>query len=156
MKFTTWDSTGVAQDFELKDGDKKGDVVIISRRRENVSDIIEENKRQAREEGRQTLGRGTQTSMYKLGSLSQLQTFNLIKQGIFYDDNKLRRWMGDLDNYLWRVLDKPRRGGISAIQSLQDLGRQPELDLRASDSERRVLPHHGYDVREPSATDKSQ
>ena len=46
-------------------------------------------------------GEGTQTSGKLLGSISPLQMQMLIEQGIFWDDNKLRKWFKDLDNYLW-------------------------------------------------------
>ena len=139
MKFSIEDSNGVIQDFELKSGPKAEDVIVNMSWRENVDDIIEENKRQAREEGRQTMGKGTQTSMYKLGSLSHLQTHMLMQQGIFQDDNRLRRWFNDLDNYLWRAVDKTR--GRRAVQGLQADGRQPESHVRAVDSERRLVSH---------------
>lgn len=45
--------------------------------------------------------KGTQTSMRKLGTISLLQMQLLKEQGIWDDDDKLRKWFKDLDNYLW-------------------------------------------------------
>jgi hypothetical protein len=47
------------------------------------------------------MGDGTQTSGRLLGSISPLQMQMLVEQGIFWDDDKLRKWFKDLDNYLW-------------------------------------------------------
>lgn len=44
-----------------------------------------------------------QDSMRMIGSVSPLKMFQLIKEGIWYDDKKLRAWFKDLDNYLWNV-----------------------------------------------------
>ena len=109
MRFELDDGNGVIQEFEL-DADKKGNVVVNTMLKENVSEILEDNKKQ-QSFGRQTLGKGTQTSMYKLGQISNMQAYMLIQQGIFQDDKALRKWFADLDNYYWRTVDKSRRGG---------------------------------------------
>lgn len=118
MKFNLTDQYGVVQEFEIKDGERKGDVVIHSRLKEDVEEILESNKQQQKGD-RQTLGKGTQTSQYKLGELSNLQAYMLMQQNIFWDDKALRRWFNDLDNYLWRTVEKKRRGGRSAVQDIQ-------------------------------------
>jgi len=109
MKFQIDDGNGVIQEFEL-DADKKGNVVVNTMLKEDVSEILEDNKRQ-QSFGRQTMGKGTQTSMYKLGQISNMQAYMLIQQGIFQDDKALRKWFHDLDNYYWRTVDKSRKGG---------------------------------------------
>jgi hypothetical protein len=109
MKFQIDDGNGVIQEFHL-DADKKGNVVINSMLKEDVSEILQDNKQQ-QSFGKQTLGKGTQTSMYKLGQISNMQAYMLIQQGIFQDDKALRKWFEDLDNYYWRTVDKSRRGG---------------------------------------------
>lgn len=112
--FTLYDQYGIAQKITLRTGDRPDDVVVDMQCVENVDDIIEDNKRQ-QSAGKQMFGKGTQTSQYKLGQLSHLQTYNLMQQGIFQDDNKLRGWFNDLDNYLWRTIDKTRKGGKRAV-----------------------------------------
>lgn len=109
MEFSLDDGNGVIQDFKL-DADRQGNVTVTSRLREDVSSIIEDNKR-LQNEGEQTIGRGTQTSMRKLGQVSNLQAHMLMQQGIFFDDNAMRKWFRDLDNYLWRTSHKKRKGG---------------------------------------------
>lgn len=116
---TLVDQYGIEQRFVIRDGEKTGDVVIETYHAEDVDSIIESNKKQQLN-GKQTLGKGTQTSMYKLGELSNLQAFNLMQQGIFFDDKALRKWFNDLDNYLWRTVDKTRKGGKRAVQSVQN------------------------------------
>lgn len=113
MKFSINDD-GVVQEFIL-DADSKGNVVVTTRLKEDVTEVIEDNKRQQLS-GKQTLGKGTQTSMYKLGQLSNMQAYNLMQQGIFWDNKALRKWFDDLDNYLWRTVDKKRKGGERAVQ----------------------------------------
>lgn len=117
--FTLYDQYGIAQKFTLRTGKRPDDVVVEMQSVEEVDEIIDENKRQ-QNAGKQVLGKGTQTSMYKLGQLSHLQTYNLMQQGIFQDDNKLRGWFNDLDNYLWRTVSKTRKGGTRAVQSVQN------------------------------------
>lgn len=118
MKFELNDGNGVIQEFKL-DADKKGNVIVSTRLKEDVSEILNDNKRQ-QNDGKQVMGKGTQTSMYKLGQISNLQAFMLIQQGKFFDDNELRNWFNDLDNYLWRTAEKKRKGGQRAVQSVQD------------------------------------
>ena len=149
MKFSMDDGNGVIQDFELKDGPKKGDVIVNMSLREAVNSVLDDNKRQ-RNFGRQTLGKGTQTSMYKLGEISMLQAHILMQQGIFQDDNALRKWFNDYDNYLWRVVDKS--GARRAVQGLQDSGRQPEQHLWNQNSERGLVLRDGDDVRKHQST----
>jgi len=117
--FTLYDQYGIAQNFTLRTGERSDDVVVEMQAVEDVDAIIDDNKR-AQNSGKQTLGKGTQTSMYKLGQLSHLQVYNLMQQGVFQDDNKLRGWFNDLDNYLWRTVSKKRKGGTRAVQSLQN------------------------------------
>lgn len=110
MKLSIVDQYGITQEFNIKDGERKGDVVIETYSMDDVDDIIEQNKK-AQLGDRQTIGKGTQTSMYKLGSLSHLQVYNLKQQGIYDDDKQLRSWFNDLNNYLWRTVAKKRKGG---------------------------------------------
>lgn len=116
MKFELDDGNGVIQQFKLE-ADSKGNVIVTTAFKENVDEVIEDNKRQ-QIDGKQVMGKGTQTSMYKLGQLSNLQAFMLMQQGVFFDDKSLRKWFNDLDNYLWRTAEKKRRGGINAVQSV--------------------------------------
>jgi len=109
MKFTLPDSDGCHQEIVLEDAGK-GLVTVHMQSKEDVTSIIESNKR-AQKMGRQGMGEGTQESMYKLGELSALQTHELMKQGIFQDDKALRKWFDDLNNYLWRTAAKKRKGG---------------------------------------------
>ena len=117
MKFELDDGNGVVQEFAI-DADRKGNIIVQTRLKEDVSEIIDDNKRQQNDK-KQVMGKGTQTSMYKMGQLSNLQAFMLIQQGVFFDDKALRKWFNDLDNYLWRTAEKKRRGGQRAVQSLQ-------------------------------------
>lgn len=70
---------------------------------ENVENILKANAHERSISGGKYFGKGTQTSMKKLGSISPTQMMLLIEQGIFWDDKKLRAWFNDLDNYLWTV-----------------------------------------------------
>lgn len=74
----------------------------------DVSDIIDANKHERNHEDTEYLGKGTQTSGKKIGSISPVMMMQLIEQGIFWDDKKLLAWFDDLDNYLWRTTDKTR------------------------------------------------
>lgn len=112
--FELVDQYGIVQKYKLRTGEKPENVIVETYSQENNDDIIEDNKRQ-QAEAKQTLGKGTQTSMYKLGQLSHLQTFMLMNQGVFFDDKALRGWFNDLDNYLWRTVNKKRRGGQRAV-----------------------------------------
>lgn len=71
--------------------------------KEDVSDILEVNALIRNADGKVYYGEGTQTSGKLLGTISPLQMQMLIEQGIFWDDNKLRAWFRDLDNYMWSV-----------------------------------------------------
>ena len=116
MKHDTFelnDGNGVIQQFKLE-ADKKGNVVVSTGLREEVDQILEDNKRQ-QNDSKQYMGKGTQTSMYKLGQISNLQAHMLIEQGVFFDDKALRKWFNDLDNYLWRTAEKKRKGGHNAV-----------------------------------------
>ena len=96
------------QEFTIKDGDK-GDIIVDVRSLEDVDAIIEDNKK-AQNGKKQVWGKGTQTSAYRLGQLSALKAYQLMKEGIYQDDKALRKWFNDLDNYLWRTVEKRRRG----------------------------------------------
>lgn len=71
--------------------------------KEDVSDILELNAAIRNADGKVYFGEGTQTSGRLLGTISPLQMQMLIEQGIFWDDDALRRWFKDLDNYMWSV-----------------------------------------------------
>lgn len=71
--------------------------------KEDVSDILELNAAIRNSAGKVYFGEGTQTSGRLLGTISPLQMQMLIEQGIFWDDDKLRKWFKDLDNYMWSV-----------------------------------------------------
>lgn len=118
MKFSLDDGNGVIQEFKLE-ANRSGDVLISNSLKEDVTKILDDNKRQ-QNDSKQVMGKGTQTSMYKLGQISNLQAFMLMQQGKFFDDNALRKWFNDLDNYLWRTAEKKRKGGQRAVQSVQD------------------------------------
>jgi len=115
MKFILPDQGNVYQEFTLREDDK-GVVHIDVVAKEDVTDLIDANKA-AQNDARQTLGKGTQTSMFKLGELSALKAHQLMQAGVFFDDSALRKWFADLDNYLWRTVHKKRRGG-NAVQGL--------------------------------------
>lgn len=70
---------------------------------EDVSDILKINALIRNNADKIYFGEGTQTSGKLLGTISPLQMQMLIEQGIFWDDNKLRKWFKDLDNYMWSV-----------------------------------------------------
>ena len=85
-----WTEAEYNQDGSLKIQDK-----------EDVSSILRVNAH-LRNSGQPVyFGEGTQTSARLLGSVSPLQMQLLIEQGIWNDDDKLRKWFKDLDNYLW-------------------------------------------------------
>ena len=111
MRFVLPDGDGF-QEITIKDGRKAGEVQIDLVSKEETKDIIEANKR-AQRGAVQKLGKGTQTSMELIGRLGNLQAHKLMQQGIYWDDDALKRWLNDLDNYLWRVKDKKR--GTHAI-----------------------------------------
>lgn len=108
MKFVLPDSGNVYQEFTLREDDA-GNVVVDIVPAEDVTDLIDANKR-AQNEDKQVIGKGTQTSMFRLGELSALKAHQLMQDGTFWDDAALRKWFHDLDNYLWRVVHKKRRG----------------------------------------------
>lgn len=115
MKFVLPDGAGW-QEVNIRET-PDGDIVVDLQSFEDVTPIIEDNKK--RQLGKKEYwGKGTQTSQYHLGQLSALKAHELMKQGIYQDDNALRRWFNDLENYLWRTVHKKRRGG-NAIQSTQ-------------------------------------
>ena len=113
MKFTLPDANGAWQEITIKDT-LDGGVQVDMHSVEDVSGLIEANKR-AQSEKPLTLGKGTQSSMKKLGSLSAVMAHELMKKGVYQDDNALRRWFDDLDNYLWRTVAKTRKGGRNAV-----------------------------------------
>jgi len=108
MKFNLDDGGGY-QTITIKDGDKPGDVKIDIVSAEDVTSVIESNKRAQNSGEKQMLGNGTETSMFKMGELSALKAYQLMQSNIFWDDKALRKWFSDLDNYLWRVTRKARR-----------------------------------------------
>ena len=69
--------------------------------KEDVDFILKINEHDRNNNIKDDFGKGTQTSMRKLGSISLLQMQLLKEQGIWDDDDKLRKWFKDLDNYLW-------------------------------------------------------
>jgi len=68
---------------------------------EDVDFVLKLNAYDRNNNIKDDFGKGTQTSMRKLGTISLLQMQKLKEQGIWDDDNKLRAWFKDLDNYLW-------------------------------------------------------
>ena len=95
----TWEEISIT---ELDDNTVKIDVVP----KQMVDDVLKENAFYRNSDKRYTYGKGTQTSMEHLAEISNLQAHELIKQQVFWDDNRLRKWCKDLDNYLWNT----RRG----------------------------------------------
>jgi hypothetical protein len=71
--------------------------------KEDVSSILKVNAFLRNSGGKVDFGEGTQTSGRLLGTISPLQMQMLVEQGIFWDDDKLRKWFKDLDNYMWTV-----------------------------------------------------
>lgn len=118
MKFVLPDSGNAWQEVNIRE-DADGNIIVDTVSVEDTTEVIESNKR-AQAANRQTMGKGTQTSMFKLGEISALQAYELMKQGIFQDDKALRRWFGDLDNYLWRTVSRDNKGKYHAVQSPQD------------------------------------
>ena len=106
MKFNLPDAGGGYQEITITEGGK-GSTIVTIQSKEDVEGVIEKNKR-ALTSDRQYMGKGTQTSMYKLGELSALKAHQLMKDGTFWDDKALRKWFADLDNYLWRCTNKTR------------------------------------------------
>lgn len=102
--FSLTDHNGVVQEFTITDGERRGDVIVHTRLKEDIDEMIEDAKAQ-RSAGRQVLGKGTQTSMYKMGQLSNLEAYQLMQQGVFFDDKALRKWFSDRDNEHHRVVD---------------------------------------------------
>jgi hypothetical protein len=85
-----WTEAEYNQDGSLKVQDK-----------EDVTSILKVNAHLRGNNKPIYMGDGTQTSGRLLGSISPLQMQMLVEQGIFWDDDKLRKWFKDLDNYLW-------------------------------------------------------
>lgn len=75
---------------------------------EDPSAILKQNAYERNHTSGKYIGKGTETSAKKIGSISPVMMLNLIEQGIFWDDKKLEAWFDDLDNYLWRTTDKSR------------------------------------------------
>ena len=113
MKFNLPDGDGF-QEITIREGDN-GQVHIDLVSKEDVTEILEANKK-AQREGRAYLGKGTQTSAYRLGQVSPLMMLELTKKGIWQDDNALRKWFKDLDNYLWRVDPYRRKNAVQNTQ----------------------------------------
>lgn len=84
----------------------KGEYIV--QEKHDVSQILKNNAYERNHCDPQTLGKGTESSAKKIGSISPVMMINLIEQGIFWDDKKLLKWFDDLDNYLWRTTDKSR------------------------------------------------
>jgi len=70
---------------------------------EDVSHILKMNENIRNNKEAVYFGDGTQTHARLLGTISPLQMQLLVEQGIFWDDDKLRKWFKDLDNYMWSV-----------------------------------------------------
>jgi len=113
MKFKLPDGDSAWQEVSISET-ANGDIKVDVYSAEDVTKVIEANKR-AQSDTPLTLGKGTQTSMKKIGSLSATMAHELMKKGIYQDDNALRRWFNDLDNYLWRTTAKTRKGGRNAV-----------------------------------------
>jgi hypothetical protein len=79
----------------------ENDGTLKVQEKEEVDFILKINEHDRNSHTKDDFGKGTQTSMRKLGTISLLQMQNLIEQGIWDDDVKLRKWFKDLDNYLW-------------------------------------------------------
>lgn len=104
MKFIIPDAGGVFQEVEISDGRRAGDLEIKILQKEEVDSVLDRNGRLRNTGVRTYLGKGDNTSMVLIGSLSALQAHLLMQEGTFWDDNKLRGWLKDLDNHLWGVL----------------------------------------------------
>lgn len=87
--------------FGWTEAEYNSDGSLIVQDKEDVSSILKVNAHLRSNNSPTYLGKGTETSGRLLGSISPLQMQMLIEQGIFWDDNKLRKWFKDLDNYLW-------------------------------------------------------
>lgn len=70
---------------------------------EDVTAILERNKQLSNQSGPVRWAEGEEDSMHMLGSVSPLKMFQLIKQGIWFDDKKLRRWFRDTENIYWSI-----------------------------------------------------
>ena len=102
MKFALPDGGGW-QEIEVREGERFGDIEFRTISRERVDDVLAANARARNSGVRHYIGEGDNSSMMLLGSLSSLQAHLLMKSGVFWDDDALRRWFRDLDNYLWGV-----------------------------------------------------
>lgn len=124
MKFTLPDSAGCWQEITITDGERAGDVKIDLKICQEVDDVLSENAQVRRDGQRRYMGEGDNTTMMLLGRLSTLQAHELIKQGIFWDDQALRKWLRNLDNYLWGVMKgtTPRYFEVKHVQGSQDQG----------------------------------
>lgn len=71
--------------------------------KEDVSAVLAQIAEERNRAENQYIGKGTQTSAMKIGSVSPLMMMRLIEEGIWWDDKALEKWFNDLDNYLWRV-----------------------------------------------------
>lgn len=88
-------------DFGWTEAEYNSDGSLKVQEKEDVSSILKVNAYMRNNGGKVDFGEGTQTSGRLLGSISPLQMQMLVEQGIFWDDDKLRAWFKDLDNYLW-------------------------------------------------------
>jgi len=102
MKFRIHDNETTWQDFTIRDGDRPGEVIVDTHLTEDVTPILEQAKLE-RDMGPQYLGKGTQTTMKKLGSLSMTEVVSLMKSGVYYDDKALRKYILDRDRAAFRV-----------------------------------------------------
>ena len=102
MKFKIHDNETTWQNFTIREGEKKGDVIIDTQLVEDITPILEQAKRE-RDLGPQYMGKGTQTTMKKLGSLSMTETVALMKSGVYYDDKALKKYILDRDRKALRV-----------------------------------------------------
>ena len=103
----TWEEITIT---ELDDG-VRIDVVP----KQMVDDVLKETKFFRNSDKRYMLGKGTETSMEHIAEISNLKAHDLMKQNVFWDDKKLRKWCKDLDNYLWST----RRGKAPTFHAVK-------------------------------------
>jgi hypothetical protein len=88
-------------DYAWTEAEYNSDGSLKVQDKEDVTSILKVNAHLRNNNEKVYFGDGTETSAKLLGTISPLQMQLLIEQGIFWDDDKLRKWFKDLDNYLW-------------------------------------------------------